>query len=203
MSRIVNWINLLGWAIALLSMLERIYTVYNQKPDWKIDDFNPPINRIDISYQVLIVQAVQTFQILDIILILIGKSKGSLLGSIAQITGRLVVAWGFLESGTYQKSFFLMAIMWAIADSNRYLYYLYKNSFTGGMRYNFFIILYPVGVTGEMLVINDYIFRHIEDLTIDHIRFIRFVQFCIILGTILLYFYMLSMRRKFYRDLSL
>lgn len=44
----------------------------------------------------MMVKAIQLFQILDIVLIVTGKSKGSLLGSIAQITGRLVVAIVFL-----------------------------------------------------------------------------------------------------------
>lgn len=35
------------------------------------------------------------------------------------------------------------------------------------VRYNLFIVLYPVGVYAEMRVINDYIRRHAATLTID------------------------------------
>lgn len=53
-----------------------------------------------------------------------------------------------------------MATMWCIADLTRYAHYLIKNNFTTMCRYNLFLVLYPAGVYGEMLVINDYIKRH-------------------------------------------
>ena len=89
---------------------------------------------------------IQGFQILDIVMVLIGKSKGSLFGSIAQITGRLVVAWYFIEPETNKNSFAAMVTMWAIADSVRYSYYLTKNEIIAFLRYNLFLILYPTGV---------------------------------------------------------
>lgn len=66
-------------------------------------------------------------QILDIILILLRKSKGSLIGSIAQATGRLIVALYFLEPETQRSAIMHMLIMWAIADCTRYAYHLVKN----------------------------------------------------------------------------
>jgi hypothetical protein len=51
---------------------------------------------VDISLDVLVLQLVQTFQIFDIILILIGKSKGSITGAFFQILGRMAVAWFFM-----------------------------------------------------------------------------------------------------------
>ena len=70
------------------------------------------------------------------------------------------------------------------------------------MRYNLFIVLYPVGVTGEMLVINNFIKRNVEWLTVDYINMIRVVQLGIIIGMIFLYFYMLSSRSKYYSSLK-
>ena len=98
---------------------------------------------------------------MDIVLILIGKSKGSILGAFFQILGRMVVAWGFAETTSNPLRFATVAIVWALADCNRYLYYLFKNHpLTAALRYNSFIFLYPIGVLGEMLLINDYIYRH-------------------------------------------
>lgn len=85
MGNFFNVINVAGWA----SILALVAYKFVCNP---ILFFNE-----DITLEVALVALVQTFQILDIILILIGRSKGSLLGSIAQITGRLVVAWIFLE----------------------------------------------------------------------------------------------------------
>ena len=138
----------------------------------------------------------------DILLILIGKSKGSFLSSLAQIAGRMIVAYIFISKETERAYFFLMVLMWSFADANRYLYYIFKNETSASMRYNLFIVLYPVGVTGEMLVINNYIKRNVEQLTIDHINMIRIVQLGIIIGMVFLYCYMLSCRSKYYRSLK-
>ena len=59
------------------------------------------------------------------------------------------------------STFFLMVLMWSFADTNRYLYYIFKNETSAMLRYNLFIILYPIGVVGEMFVINDYIKRNV------------------------------------------
>ena len=48
----------------------------------------------------------------------------------------------------------LAAIPWCIAESVRYPYYQFpslKYSVVGHLRYNLFIVLYPCGVTGELL----------------------------------------------------
>lgn len=93
-------------------------------------------------------------------------SKGSILGSLAQITGRLIVAIYYLTPETSPKNFALMAIIWAIADVNRYLYYIIKNPITTFLRYNSFLILYPIGIYGEMKVINNYLKNKSETISI-------------------------------------
>ena len=40
-------------------------------------------------------------------------------------------------------------IAWAIGDCCRYPYYQFKNGILGHIRYNAFIVLYPIGVLGE------------------------------------------------------
>lgn len=198
MVRAINFINLLGWMALLLLSGWHVFSAAITRYDVLYTTVHP-IHKLDISLEVLILQAIQTFQIVDVLLILLGKSKGSLLGAIAQITGRLIVTWGFVSADTNRISFFLMVIMWSIADSNRYMYYLFKSDLTAGLRYNLFLVLYPAGVTGEMMVINDYIKRNVNDLSISDIATIRYIQIGIVVGMVMLYFYMLSMRRKFYR----
>jgi hypothetical protein len=39
-------------------------------------------------------------------------------------------------------------IPWSLAEVNRYVYYLSKIPITTWLRYNAFIILYPIGVFG-------------------------------------------------------
>lgn len=152
----------------------------------------------DISTDILVLRFIQTFQLTDILLILIGKSKGSIVGAFFQILGRMVVTWGFAEPTSNNLKFATVAMIWSLADCNRYLYYLFKNHpLTAALRYNSFILLYPVGVFGEMMLINDYILRHTE-LSETAIMFIRGIQFAIVFGLVFLYVYMLKMRSKYY-----
>lgn len=115
MGALINSISFIGWS-GLLSLT--LYK-FSQNPTLYFNE--------DITLEVGLLTLVQTFQIFDIILILIGKSKGSLLGSIAQVTGRLVVTWIFIEDQTYPPSFAMLVVMWSIADMIRYSYYLNKN----------------------------------------------------------------------------
>jgi len=89
-----------------------------------------------------------------------------------------------------------MVVFWSIADINRYLYYLYKdNAITSFLRYNSFLVLYPLGVLCEMLVINDFIERH-PDLKQEYVIAIRVIQALIVGGMLFLYKYMLGGRKK-------
>jgi very-long-chain (3R)-3-hydroxyacyl-CoA dehydratase len=146
-----------------------------------------------------VLRLIQTFQLTDILLILIGKSKGSIFGAFFQILGRMIVTWGFVEADSNNLRFATVSIIWALADCNRYLYYLFKNHpLTATLRYNSFILLYPVGVFGEMLLINDYVGRH-NELSEGWIYFIRVIQGGIVFGFLFLYAYMLNMRSKYYK----
>jgi hypothetical protein len=84
MGNFINVVNVIGWSsiLALIGykFINNPYLFFNE----------------DLTLEVGLIGLVQAFQILDILLILFGKSKGSLIGSIAQITGRMVVAWLFL-----------------------------------------------------------------------------------------------------------
>lgn len=94
--------------------------------------------------------------------------------------------------------FATVAVIWSLADCNRYLYYLFKNHpLTAALRYNSFILLYPIGVFGEMMLINDYVNRHTE-LSETMIVIIRGIQIAIVFGLVFLYTYMLKMRSKYY-----
>lgn len=182
--KIINALNLAGWAAVLFLV------GYSLASDPK----NYP--KSDISDQVYLLKIVQSFMVVDIILILVGMSKGSILGSLAQITGRLIVALYYLTPETEHLSFALMAIIWSIADVNRYLYYVAKNSITTFLRYNSFLILYPIGIYAEMKVINSFIKNNSQTISLEEIWFTRVVQAGICIGMLFLYNYMLKMRRK-------
>ena len=184
MEKVINLVNFVGWTFLLFHVAFHLF----------IDPIS--FKTTDITIDVYALAAIQLFQLLDILLILMGKSKGSLVGAFFQILGRLTVALYFVSPQTDRLSFAILIIMWGIADMNRYLYYLIKTRITAMLRYNGFIFLYPLGVYGEMRVINDYIKLNAETLTHEGIVFIRCVQAMIIIGMLFLYNYMLNSRKK-------
>lgn len=149
MEKVINIINLIGWSSVLLSVGLNLF----------VDPL--AFMTADITLFLRILQVTQLLQISDILVALFGKTQGSLVGAFFQILGRNIVSLLFMSDETHHIKFALVAIIWSIADINRYLYYIFKDSFlTGFLRYNGFLLLYPLGITGEMFVINDFLSRN-------------------------------------------
>ena len=85
MDKVVNLINLTGWVFLLVDL--EIQYVFN------LQDFLSS----DINFLVLTLRCVQLLQIFDMVLILLGKSKGNLVASYFQILGRLIVCMVFVQ----------------------------------------------------------------------------------------------------------
>ena len=134
MEQVINMVNLIGWVYILVQTeIEVVFNLENYLTS-------------DISLTVTILRVVQGLQVLDIVLLLLGKTKGNFLASFFQILGRNFVTLFVIEYDMNQMVFAGVLIVWAIADANRYLYYLYKtNPITAFLRYNSFLVLYPLG----------------------------------------------------------
>ena len=145
----MNLINFTGWSFLLFHVGSQLLI---DPIAWKT---------ADISLDVFILKVIQTFAGLsELIFILLHISKGNLIASFFQNLGRLSVALYYTSNETDRLSFAIMVIMWSTSEANRSLFYLFKSPITAFMRYNFFIVLYPVGVYGEMCVMNDFIKIH-------------------------------------------
>lgn len=103
----------------------------------------------------------QTIQMLEVVHCLIGFVKSSAIQTFAQILSRLVIVWMCLVPyRETHETIGLDMILWAwpIAETTRYIYYalnlmklnLYIVTWA---RYTFFIVLYPLGVSGELLIL--------------------------------------------------
>lgn len=76
-----------------------------------------------------------------------------------QILSRLVLVWGVLVPIPAARSSIgvpMLLVAWSIAECTRYFYYgfhLYDSAphFATWLRYTLFIVLYPMGVSGELL----------------------------------------------------
>lgn len=79
MDKVINIVNLLGWSFLVIKVGFNVF----------IDPLE--YLQTDISFDLKILRFMQLFQIFDIILILFGKSKGSMVGSFFQILGRNLI----------------------------------------------------------------------------------------------------------------
>ena len=102
---------------------------------------------------------------MEIIHSIIGLVRSSIFATSIQIIGRIiiVVILQFFESAI-SKGYLLIFFAWSIVEIVRYTYYiinLLQKEFVKfnipylliWCRYSFFIVLYPIGVSGEMITV--------------------------------------------------
>lgn len=106
---------------------------------------------------------VQGFMLFDILHAVLRLVKGGVFTTLLQVSSRLYVAFIILpyqiNSQEVPNIFnYCMFTAWSVAEVVRYSYYLCKNSkIVKFLRYNLFIVLYPIGVcAGELPLI----YRH-------------------------------------------
>ncbi|XP_066135650.1 very-long-chain (3R)-3-hydroxyacyl-CoA dehydratase 1 [Saccopteryx bilineata] len=103
----------------------------------------------------------QTFALLEIVHCLIGIVPTSVLVAGVQVSSRIFMVWLITHSIKpiqNEESVVLFLVAWTVTEITRYSFYTFSllnhlPYFIKWARYNFFIILYPVGVAGELLTI--------------------------------------------------
>ncbi|XP_042542072.1 very-long-chain (3R)-3-hydroxyacyl-CoA dehydratase 1 [Dipodomys spectabilis] len=103
----------------------------------------------------------QTFALLEIAHCLIGIVPTSVLVTGVQVSSRIFMVWLITHSIKpiqNEESVVLFLVSWTVTEITRYSFYTFSlldhlPYFIKWARYNFFIILYPVGVAGELLTI--------------------------------------------------
>ncbi|KAK6167868.1 hypothetical protein SNE40_021799 [Patella caerulea] len=108
-----------------------------------------------------IVQIFQTAAILEVLHCAVGFVKSSVVLTAFQVASRVFLVWGVVFSVKQVQSspsVVLFLLAWSLTEIIRYSFYFF--SLIGSVpyllvwcRYTFFIILYPVGVLGELLTI--------------------------------------------------
>ena len=103
----------------------------------------------------------QTIQLLEVVHCMIGFVKSSAFQTFMQILSRIIIVWvALVPFPETRQTIGLEMILWAwpIAETTRYIYYalnlmelnIYLVTWA---RYTFFIVLYPLGVSGELLIL--------------------------------------------------
>ncbi|KAK7205424.1 tyrosine phosphatase-like protein [Myxozyma melibiosi] len=105
---------------------------------------------------------VQTGALLEIVHSLVGIVKSPVVTTVIQVSSRILLTWGvtylFPKSGARHLAYSTMLISWSVTEIIRYSFY--ASNLKGSvpkwltwLRYNTFFVLYPSGVTSELLVV--------------------------------------------------
>ncbi|CAO3633574.1 unnamed protein product [Mucor fragilis] len=144
-----NQVSTMGWCWILFITVAHLYT--NEGDYTGVFDVVWPA----LSY-------VQTAALFEVLHSLLGWVRAPLMTTAMQVASRLFLVWAVNdvvpEIHTHW-SFTTMVIAWSIAECVRYIFYVFHLS--GGevpsvimwARYNFFLVLYPVGVFSEMMMV--------------------------------------------------
>ncbi|XP_033021686.1 very-long-chain (3R)-3-hydroxyacyl-CoA dehydratase 1 isoform X5 [Lacerta agilis] len=158
----------------------------------------------------------QTFALLEIIHCAVGVVHTSMLVTGVQVSSRIFMVWFITHSVKQiqnEDSVILFLVVWTVTEITRYSFYTFNMLnhlpyFIKWARYNFFIILYPVGVIGELLTIYaalPYVKRsgmfsvrlpNKYNVSFDYYYFLLVVMASYVPLFPQLYFHMLRQRRK-------
>ncbi|XGW33537.1 hypothetical protein V3C99_017723 [Haemonchus contortus] len=146
-----NAVQFLGWGIILLKTVHGI----SEHLSW-------PQLYTSVEAEVKLFQTLAILEIFfHVVHALLGLVRSPVGTTIMQVTSRVVLVWPILHTcsiarGSVGVPMLLMA--WSVTEVVRYSYYALAlfNAvpyFLTWIRYTFFIVLYPLGVTGELLTL--------------------------------------------------
>ncbi|KAM6977344.1 very-long-chain (3R)-3-hydroxyacyl-CoA dehydratase 1 [Aplochiton taeniatus] len=158
----------------------------------------------------------QTIALVEVGHCAIGIVRTSVIVTGVQVCSRIFMVW-FITSSIRQiqneESVVLFLVVWTVTEVSRYSFYTFNllhllPYFIKWARYNFFIVLYPLGVAGELLTIYaalPYVRRSAMysmrlpnkyNVSFDYYYFLIIVMLSYIPLFPQLYFHMLRQRRK-------
>ena len=163
----------------------------------------------------IILECCQYGAFLEIIHAILGIVKSNIFATSIQILGRItivIILQFFPSSVSY--GYFLLSFGWSIIELVRYLYYilsLVQKDFSNfnipylliWCRYSFFVVLYPIGVSGEIITtwnakkdFSKYILwkKHDFKLTLSDMVYPAYILY--IPSLIFLYGYLFKQRKK-------
>ncbi|KAJ8376728.1 hypothetical protein SKAU_G00073080 [Synaphobranchus kaupii] len=158
----------------------------------------------------------QTVALVEIIHCAVGMVRTSVIVTGVQVCSRIFMVW-FITNSIKQiqneESVILFLVVWTVTEITRYSFYTFNllkhlPYFIKWARYNMFIIMYPIGVAGELMTIYTalpYVRRsgmlsvrlpNKYNVSFDYYIFLIIVMLSYIPLFPQLYFHMLRQRRK-------
>jgi len=200
---VYNLVQFAGWSYCLYQfVLEAKSLQFNNRRLW---------NNVQVPLAIF-----QTLQLIEVVHCIVGLVPSNPIITFEQIISRILVVWGVaLPFASSRDSFgiFLITGSWSLAEITRYLYYALNiinvvPYLLTWCRYSFFLVLYPSGVTGELLTIyaslNEIAKNPNLSLALPNVLNISVHYDIILMGIMLLYiplfppmyFHLLAQRRK-------
>lgn len=104
---------------------------------------------------------VQSLAVLEVVHAALGWVKSNVLVTGVQVASRIIVAWLIAEkyeASAHSPFYALMVLAWSLSEVARYPFYVNQilespSYMATWARYSFFVVLYPLGVLGEMSLI--------------------------------------------------
>ncbi|XP_048856982.1 very-long-chain (3R)-3-hydroxyacyl-CoA dehydratase 1 isoform X2 [Brienomyrus brachyistius] len=156
----------------------------------------------------------QTFALLEVIHCAVGIVRTSVIVTGVQVCSRIFMVW-FITNSIKQneESVILFLVVWTVTEITRYSFYTFSllnhlPYFIKWARYNMFIVMYPLGVAGELMTIYTalpYVRKsgmfsmrlpNKYNVSFDYYIFLIIVMLSYIPLFPQLYFHMLRQRRK-------
>lgn len=143
-----NLVQFAGWSYCLYQWILEAKTLqFNNNRLW---------NNVQLPLAIF-----QTLQLIEVVHCIVGLVPSNPIITFEQIISRILVVWGValpFASSRVSLGIFLITGSWSLAEITRYLYYALNilnvvPYVLTWCRYSFFLILYPSGVTGELLTI--------------------------------------------------
>lgn len=134
----------------------------------------------------------QTFFLMEIANICARKSNARYIPTVLQSISRNLIMWVvFWYYGIVNEAFPIILVCWYLSDLVRYLFYTLRTNTVKIVRYNLFLVTYPIGFLLEMYCLK--ILYTVSGRLFSYI--VAFVVLAYIPGFVLLFSHMLKQRR--------
>ncbi|XP_076662533.1 3-hydroxyacyl-CoA dehydratase 1 [Halictus rubicundus] len=135
-----------GWSYILVKFLQNDFSFTVDESLWQ-----------NLKWPLIIFQHAA---LLEIIHAMMGLVKSNAMLTLFQVSSRIIIVDGVLLAIPYSEAsttgIWMAVLAWSITEIIRYLYYFmnlnnYVPHVLSWLRYTLFIVLYPIGVSGELL----------------------------------------------------
>jgi very-long-chain (3R)-3-hydroxyacyl-CoA dehydratase len=97
----------------------------------------------------------QTFFLFEILNIVLRMSRSTIFPTIVQLFSRLYIIWVIVYLHDIKNVYLTsLLIVWNLSDLIRYFFYLFRWGVFRRLRYNAFLLLYPIGIFLEIYLTN-------------------------------------------------